>query len=71
MSCERTDPHDHEDSRLPDWFHAWLRGERRTAPPLSSWKSSRAIEAPFGTVSGRVWTDSQREAHDRYVGARP
>ena len=61
--CARTDPHDHADPRLPDWFHAWLRGERRRAPALASWKAQRPIGVPFGTVSGREWTDSQRAAH--------
>lgn len=50
--CQRTDPHDHADQRLPDWFHAWLRGERREAPPLGSWKAEQPLAFPSGSSAG-------------------
>ena len=51
-SCERTDPHEHDDPRLPEYFHEWLRGERRHAPPMRSWQSQRNLEYPSGSSAG-------------------
>lgn len=31
--------------------------------PLRSWQAQRDSTVPFGTVSGRPWTERQREAH--------
>ena len=50
--CARTDHHDHDEPRLPAWFHEWLRGKRRTAPPLASWKASRPLAFPSGSSAG-------------------
>lgn len=50
--CPRLDPHDHADGRLPGWFRAWLRGERRHAPALSSWQAQRPLDYPSGSSAG-------------------
>lgn len=50
--CERVDRHDHDDPRLPEYFHEWLRGERREAPALRSWQSQRPLEFPSGSSAG-------------------
>lgn len=51
-ACERVDRHDHDDPRLAEYFHEWLRGERRTAPPMPSWHSQRNLEYPSGSSAG-------------------
>lgn len=50
--CERVDRHDHDDQRLPEYFHAWLRGDRKQAPELRSWQSQQALEFPSGSSAG-------------------
>lgn len=60
-ACERTDPHDHDDPRLPEYFHEWLRGRRRQAPELRSWKSQQALEYPAGSSAGLNGRRSDRE----------
>jgi hypothetical protein len=50
--CERVDRHDHDDRRLPEYFHAWLRGDRQRAPELRSWQSQRPLECPSGSTAG-------------------
>lgn len=59
--CRRLDAHDHPDPALPDWFHAWLRGERRRAPALRSWWSQRNIDedmSEYSAESGSSWHDT-------------
>ena len=35
---------------------------------LTSWHAARDVSVPFGTVSGRVWSGRQREAHRKRTG---
>lgn len=59
--CQRLDDHDHADPRLPEYFHAWLRGERRRAPGLRSWLSERNIDqdaSDHSAESSSTWHET-------------
>ena len=71
--CERVDPHDHDDPRLPAYFHEWLRGERRHAPAMDSWQASRPLAFPSGSSAGlgaRDVDDVDRDSSQRRRGRR-
>lgn len=61
VECERVDRHDHEDTRLPEYFHAWLRGERQHAPEMASWQSQRPLAFPSGSSAGLNARRSDRD----------